>query len=145
MRSDTARASLPGGDLPDVEAEIHRATEICGDPLIATHLVHAYGSTWREVWGEDGSAPRMRERIVPDSDAIFGEVVHAAQREHARTIADVLIRRTPVAFETRDHGMSAVPEVAHMLAAELGWNASHEATAMAAYRSEIARLFSIDP
>ena len=64
--------------------------------------------------------------------------------EFACTIADVQVRRTKVAFETRDHGMSTAPAVAEQLARAFGWSAADSVHALGEYRDEIARLFTID-
>ena len=50
------------------------------------------------------------------------DVSDAADHEFACTIADVLVRRTHLAFETRDHGAAVAPRVARNfgLAARLG-------------------------
>ena len=66
-------------------------------------------------------------------------------REFACTVADVLVRRTKVAFNTRDHGASQAPAVARELAAVLGWDEPAIAQALDDYRAEIARLFTIEP
>ena len=66
-------------------------------------------------------------------------------RQFACTIADVLVRRTKRAFETRDHGASDAPAVAAELAREFGWDAAATAQALDDYHTEVARLFTIDP
>lgn len=66
-------------------------------------------------------------------------------REFARTVGDVLIRRTKVAFTERDHGRAQAETVAAELAAELGWTNAQRASAVEDYHTELARLFTIDP
>ena len=65
--------------------------------------------------------------------------------DFACTVADVLVRRTKIAFETRDHGLSAAPGVAAEFAERFGWSAAEVAGALDAYRAEVARLFTIEP
>ena len=65
--------------------------------------------------------------------------------EFACTIADVLVRRSKIAFETRDHGRSQAPLVAAALAAEFGWDGARTARELEDYDREIARLFTIEP
>jgi glycerol-3-phosphate dehydrogenase len=144
-KSDTAHASLPGGDLSGVQAEIGVASDVCGDVALATHLVHWHGSGWRAVWALGEAEPRLRERVVPTSDCIRAELVHAVRHEHARTLADLLVRRTHVAFEARDHGLSAAENVAALIAPLLAWSAAQRDAAVAEYRAEVERLFAIDP
>jgi len=144
-KSDTAHAPLPGGDLEDMDETIALAVDACTDRRIAARLVHAYGSGWRSVWNLGEAAPHLCSRIAPGSDAIRGEVVHAARHEHARTLSDVLIRRTHVAFETRDHGLDSAEDTAVLMGRELGWDAAAADDALATYRADIKRLFTIDP
>ena len=144
-KSDTAHAPLPGGDLADVQAEIGVASEVCGDIGIATHLVHWHGSNWRAVWALGDATPALRERVVPTSDAIRAEMVHAVRHEHAHALADLLVRRTHVAFESRDHGLTAAADVAGLIAPELGWTAAQREAAVATYEAEARRLFAVDP
>jgi glycerol-3-phosphate dehydrogenase len=65
--------------------------------------------------------------------------------DFACTVADVLVRRTKVAFQTRDHGWSAAPGVAAELAERFGWTTAEVAAALDAYRAEVARIFTIEP
>ena len=59
-------------------------------------------------------------------------------------LADILIRRTKVAFASRDHGIPAAPRVAAAVARHAGWDAAECARQVEAYRAEVARLFTID-
>ncbi len=83
-------------------------------------------------------------RLVPELAYTVNDVAHAVDHEFACTVADVLVRRTHLAFETRDHGMSAAPQVAQLLAPRLGWSAADIARELEDYRAEAARLFTID-
>jgi glycerol-3-phosphate dehydrogenase len=62
----------------------------------------------------------------------------------ALTVADVLIRRTRLAFRLRDNGLSLAPVVAKLMAPALGWSADQERDAAAAYAREAARMFRIE-
>ena len=140
----TANATLPGGDLDLTEA-LTLATKETGSAALAEHLVYAYGSAWDAVWALGTSRPDLREPIVPTCCALRAEVIHAVVHEHARTVADVLVRRTKVAFEAPDNGVSAAPMVAALMAPYLGWDEATADAVVVTYRSEAARLFAIDP
>ena len=144
-RCSTARAALPGGDILDLDDEIAAAADVCTDRRVASRLVRAYGSNWRRVWDVGSSDERLRERVVPSSDAIRAELVHAARYEHGYTLSDVLIRRTPVAFESRDHGLGCAADAAALLGGELGWTEQEVGDAVDSYAADVRRLFTIDP
>jgi glycerol-3-phosphate dehydrogenase len=87
----------------------------------------------------------LAARIIEGLPHTLADVAIAAEREFACTIADVLVRRTHLAFETRDHGLSAAQEVAEVLAPRLGWGSADVERALADFRAEVARLFTIEP
>jgi glycerol-3-phosphate dehydrogenase len=66
------------------------------------------------------------------------------EHELACTLADLLIRRVPIAFETRDAGRSAAPLAAAVVAPRLGWSDDAVARELAAYEREAARIFGVD-
>ncbi len=140
----TAKAVLPGGDL-DLTDAVTQAQRETGDAAIAARLVHAHGSAWDAVWALGTLAPALQQRVVPTSDAIVAELVHAARHEHARTLSDLLVRRTPVAFESPDHGVGVAPVVAELVGPLLGWTDAERSAAIAAYIADVRRLFTIDP
>jgi glycerol-3-phosphate dehydrogenase len=97
------------------------------------------GSIARPVAGFVRGAP-----LVAGLPYTQDDVSDAAEHEFACTIADVLVRRTHLAFETRDHGVSVAPHVAEHLARRLGWSAMDAARAIDDYSAEVKRLFTID-
>jgi glycerol-3-phosphate dehydrogenase len=52
----------------------------------------------------------------------------------AMHLDDVFIRRTRVFYETPDQGMDMAPQVANVLAAELGWDSVRRAAELDRYR-----------
>jgi glycerol-3-phosphate dehydrogenase len=83
-------------------------------------------------------------RVVDGLPYTYGELRCCARSEMAETLGDLLIRRTHLAFETRDHGMAAAPSVASAVAQTLGWNANDVSRALADYEHEVQRIFSVD-
>jgi len=62
----------------------------------------------------------------------------------AVTLADALVRRTHVAFESRDHGRGAAPIAADIAGERLGWDLVARQRAVTAFERETHRLFDID-
>ena len=140
-KAGTANTALPGGDIADVDREIQQAASACGDAEIGRRLVHAHGSAWREVWSLAEGDPALRQRVEPSRPYLLAELRHAVGRELACTLGDLLIRRTPVAFETRDHGVGAARRVAPIVAAWLDWDKARTTRELAAFAAESARMF----
>jgi glycerol-3-phosphate dehydrogenase len=59
---------------------------------------------------------------MPGLEYLKVEILYAALFEGARSIEDVLSRRTRISFETSDGGLSIAPEVAGIIAGVLGWS-----------------------
>ena len=90
-----------------------RAT--CGD---------AYGArAARRAGARAPRRPPSAQRIDPELPYLWAEVVHAARHEHAREVADVLVRRVPLFREARDQGLGAARSApAELIGAVLGWS-----------------------
>jgi glycerol-3-phosphate dehydrogenase len=144
-RSPTADAPLAGGGLADPLKAIGAATMLTGDAAVAGRLVHAHGDEWRAVWSLAEREAALAERIEPTRPFVLAELRWAVERELAFTLADLLIRRIPIAFETRDHGRSAARRVAPLVAEWLGWDADRLGRELERYEAEVERLFGIEP
>ena len=143
VRAITARRYLPGGDLGSLEAAISRAAGETGDALVAERLVRAYGSNWRQVWAIAGREPLLGARVTPERPYVLAELRHAVEAEMAMTLGDLLIRRTPVAFEAVDHGRSAARRVLELVRGWLGERREWESQALEAYEVEVDRMFAV--
>jgi glycerol-3-phosphate dehydrogenase len=139
----TRDVPLPGGDLAFIEDAIAAAARITGDPELARHLVHAYGSRWAGVADEIAAAGGA-ERVAGDLPYRMGEMRYAVRHEMALTLSDLLIRRTHVAFRTRDHGLDSAERVARAVADLLHWDEPSIARAIDAYAADVRRIFAID-
>jgi glycerol-3-phosphate dehydrogenase len=93
-------------------------------PNAARHRERAhYGSDAGDVEALLASSPAMAERLHPHLRVYGGEVVWAAREEMARTVDDVLARRTRgLLFDARA-AIDVAPRVACLLAEELGRDA----------------------
>jgi glycerol-3-phosphate dehydrogenase len=135
---------LPGGDVTSRDGVIHEAQTTVHDVAVGERLALAYGSRWRNVWSYAQRDASLARRLVDDLPYVAAEVPHAVERELACTIADVLVRRTHIAFETRDHGRGVARRIAPMIGALLQWTDSEREEQIARYDADVARLFAID-
>ncbi|MDQ3997732.1 MAG: glycerol-3-phosphate dehydrogenase/oxidase [Gemmatimonadota bacterium] len=143
-RAPTADSPLPGGDFSSLETEVAAARAATGEDDIARRLVQAFGSAWRSVWTRANATPDGTARVVPALPYVMGEMVYAAEHELARTLGDLLIRRTRLAFETSDHGLAVAPAVAEVVGPVLGWTAETRLAEVRRLRGEIARVFEVE-
>jgi glycerol-3-phosphate dehydrogenase len=141
--ADRATSSpLPGGDFQSVQDLIGAIDDVTGDRALAKHLATAYGTRWTEVWRsirEDGA-----DRIADGLPYTTGELRYCVSRELATTLGDLFIRRTHLAFETRDHGLGAASRSAAAIGPLLRWDAAAHARAVGEYEREVERIFAID-
>ena len=142
--SHTGRTPLAGGALVDPLREIGEATTLIGDAAVAARLVHAFGDAWRAVWALGEGDAALRERIEPSRPYIMAELRWAIEHELACTLTDLLVRRVPLAFETRDHGRTTARRVAPWCARWLGWDETRARQAIEEFDAEVERLFAID-
>ncbi|HXR30828.1 MAG TPA: glycerol-3-phosphate dehydrogenase/oxidase [Solirubrobacterales bacterium] len=97
--------------------------EPVGEEAIA-QLAFRYGHAARQVLALAHADPKLAKPIVPGRPDLLAEAVIAARHEQARSVADVLLRRTRLGLlaapQLRD--ADSVRAVAAALGAELGWS-----------------------
>jgi glycerol-3-phosphate dehydrogenase len=124
-RSRTARLPLSGARDWDA-----------GEPGgSSAHLASRYGSNRGAIRTLIDAQPELAEPIVPGLEYSKAEVVYAARDEMARSVDDVLARRTRARLLARDASAHAAAEVARLIAPILGWSADDQEASTAAYRA----------
>ncbi|HEU5169865.1 MAG TPA: glycerol-3-phosphate dehydrogenase [Gemmatimonadales bacterium] len=119
----TDQEPLPGGETRELTTFRTGAIELGLAPETADHLVRHYGTETAGIVNLAATHRPLQRRLHPDHPAIEAEVVHAARRELAQRVEDVLVRRIHLRYETADHGAAAAPRTAELLGRELGWDA----------------------
>ena len=115
-------------------ADLYGVTEEC-----VIHLLNRYGSLISEVLEIVKRDSKMSERIDSSLPYIKAEIEYAASHEGARSVDDVISRRTRIAFESRDHGRSIAPEVATIISSILGWGLKERRASVSSYLALIDR------
>jgi glycerol-3-phosphate dehydrogenase len=82
--------------------------------------------------------PSLGEPLTPGRPERLAQVDFAVDRELARTVRDVLIRRTQLYFRDTDQGLLAAPVVAARMQLKLGWSDARREQEIEAYRAEVA-------
>jgi glycerol-3-phosphate dehydrogenase len=81
------------------------------------------------------ASPTLGQPLVPTLPYLRAEAVYAARYEMARSVDDVLARRTRCLILDRAASMAAAPDVAGLLARELGWTVAEAAAEVERYRA----------
>ncbi len=102
-----------------------------------------YGSDATEIQGLAEADPRMGEPLHPRLAITGAEVQWAARREMARSVDDVLARRTRALLFDAQAATEAAPRVAEILSRELGRDATWAQAQVEAFRA-VASGYRID-
>jgi glycerol-3-phosphate dehydrogenase len=119
----TATTPLPGGTIRDIGLAIGEARREYDEGLptdTIPHVIAAYGSRYRDLLELAADRPDWRTRLAPNSPVIGAELVQAVRSEMAMTLADAMIRRTPLGALGYP-GEAAVERAAAIVGAELRW------------------------
>ena len=111
-------------------------------PPTQEHLRTVYGPRVPEVAAYAASDASLAEPISAQHRDIGAQVAYAVEHEGARTVADVLLRRTAVGL-TRDLGRSAARPTAAIMASRLAWSDDEREQAVRDYFAELHRRFVI--
>lgn len=121
-------AHLPSRPCRTVDLALRGAT-----PDDIPYPLRAYGSDAGAVWGLAQERPEWGTRLHPRLPYIGAEVVWAARREMARSVQDVLARRTRALLLDARASIEAAPGVASLLAGALGRDAAWQTREVAAF------------
>src|SRR5262249_35291314 len=133
----TASTPLPGGSIRDVGLAIADARREHDEGLPSDtipHLIAAYGSRFRDVLDLADDRPEWRSRVSATSPVIGAELILAARKEMAPTLADIVIRRTPIGALGYP-GDEALARAAAMVGKELKWSEARRQDEIAGVRS----------
>lgn len=81
-----------------------------------------YGSDWEHLTDMIQRAPELGEKLHPDYEYTRAQVVWAVHHEMARTVEDFLARRIRMLLLDARVSMAMAPEVAAIMARELGYD-----------------------
>jgi glycerol-3-phosphate dehydrogenase len=130
-RCRTKRLKLIGADGYEDPPETN-------EPSRHEHLAHRYGTEGAEVEALVDQEPALGEPLVPGLPYLKAEAVHAVRSEMARTLDDVLTRRTRARLLARDDSAAAAEVAAVLVGRELGWDDAERARQVKEYRAAVA-------
>jgi glycerol-3-phosphate dehydrogenase len=122
---------------PTRRLSLFGATKSSGDGpgSESAHLTHRFGTQADEIRALVAFDPELGEPLVAGQPYLRAEAVYAARHEMATTLDDVLVRRTRAHLFDRAATLAAAPNVADLLAAELGWDAEETERQLDSYRA----------
>jgi glycerol-3-phosphate dehydrogenase len=136
-KSRTRWIRLGSTDVGALRAAVERRTRRLGvSDISAANLVRCYGDRALgvlDVAEETGITVEMAAGHLP----LAAEAVYCARSEMARTLNDLLARRTRLALTDRAAGLGPTSQAAAVMGAELGWNAAEEARQIYAHRAAV--------
>lgn len=135
---------LPGGTLLDLSGLRSRLVNEGAPPKTADRLLSFYGSRAGDVWQLSREHGELAKTLDERTGLVAAEIVFSVETELAKTLTDVMARRTLLAFEP-DHGLAAVEDIAAVLARQLNWDEPRVATELAGYRAWLDHLTVPDP
>lgn len=97
----------------------------------------------KEIARLQAEDPALAKPLVEGLPYTGAHLVYGVSHELALDLSDLLIRRTHVAFETRDHGKSVAPRAAEIIAPLLGWNEQTKSARTREFEADTARMFAI--
>lgn len=104
---------------------------------VPQRIAETYGPRSPELLQFMASDASLGRPVADGCETTRGEVLFAVERERARTLGDVLLRRTGMAFAPRC-SRQWVEAVAEVCAPSLGWDSAGKALALQQYRDELA-------
>jgi glycerol-3-phosphate dehydrogenase len=133
-RSRTRHLQLRGADGYD---SLSATASAQGDSTML-HLLDRYGDEAPSVAALARADQSLSEPLVPGLPYLRAEAVYAARHEMARSVDDVLSRRTRARLLARDETAAVSLQVANLLAPELGWSDAEQAAQANAYCALVA-------
>jgi glycerol-3-phosphate dehydrogenase len=133
----TRTAPLPGGRTGPFAAFVKSATENALrefplPPPVAQRIVRTYGSRWRNVLELVREQKSLAEPLPGSPVLLAAEVEFAIRYEMALKVEDFLLRRSGLSWKACTLS-GAVPAVARIFAARLGWSAEERLDAEEAF------------
>src|SRR6266571_3342771 len=120
----------------DAKREIEaRGRQIGLTQDIVEHLAFNFGSLTSNILDLIDEEASLGERLLPELPYVRAEVVYACRGEMAMKLEDVLARRTRIMLEDAERGAGIAPEVAALMAPELGWSSDYTQAQVEQYRA----------
>ena len=141
QESVTDKLPLVGADgYFALEQQKERIAQESGlDVKTVEHLLNRHGSLISEILEIIDEQPKLAGTLDSALPYIKAEIVYAASHEGARSVDDVISRRTRLSFEAVNHGVHLADEIAALIAPVLGWSTKERKESVAQYTELVDR------
>ena len=109
--------------------------------VVLPRLAGTYGARASEVIRYLQASPELTRPVAENCETTLGEVLFAVERERARTLGDILLRRTGLAFDP-GYKRCWAERVAEAVAPVLGWDRARATEEVAEFEAELAVTLS---
>lgn len=140
----TSRKPLPGAlGWPEDDDVARVVKQICAagpvDAETGRLFANTYGMRGVEVAASIKAKPELGAALVPGRPERLAQVDFAVEHELAKTVRDVLIRRTQLYYRDLDQGLGATDAVVERMAKLLGWDEARKTEEVLAWQHEVSR------
>ncbi|GAB3994466.1 glycerol-3-phosphate dehydrogenase/oxidase [Spirosoma daeguense] len=112
---------------------VHKGYNLPADTC--QHLLRTYGTRAERVAQLIKSQPKLAEKLIDTQPVIKAEVVYQVREEMAVTLRDVLARRWRLELSDWQLTAQLVPQVAELMAPELGWSSTYRDAQIQSYQN----------
>jgi glycerol-3-phosphate dehydrogenase len=141
FESRSGLITLTGGKLTTWRLMAKQLVDELTRARCRTHKLDLFATDARDPlsrrYGTLASEIEDRKPLIDGLTYTWGEVDHAARREMARSLSDVLCRRLRVALYAEDRGAAVAPAAAERLAPLLGWDKAQIRRQVDAYLADL--------
>jgi glycerol-3-phosphate dehydrogenase len=134
-RSRTRHLRLRGADGYDELTARPGAVSATVPAAAVTHLAGRYGGEAHTLVAMIEREPHLGGPLVPGLPYLRAEAVYAARYEMARSLEDILARRTRALLLSRDATAAAAADVAALVADDLEWDSDDRAEQVNRFRA----------
>lgn len=136
--SDSITDKLPIVGADGYSALVKQVTLISSETGLAEsqvlHLLNRYGSLMSEILDLIAEDSSLADPLANDLPYLRAEIHYAASHEGARSVDDVVSRRTRISFELRENAVELLDEISKIIAPILGWNRVERIQSVESYR-----------
>ena len=137
-KSTTETHYLVGGETYRFEDWQHLQQRYNLPADVCQHLMKTYGNRAERVAQLAAERPILAQKLIDNQPYLNAEVVYQVREEMAVTLRDVLARRWRLELSDWQLTAQVAPQVADLMAAELGWSSQYRTEQITAYQSLLA-------